>query len=124
MQCCPLTTGDDAEAASFSTISIVKARKPHKCCECNETIAPGQQYERCTGLWDHGFDTFATCLSCVEIRDHFRCDGEGCEIGQLWSDLRDNFFPTMKAGGPCMEGLSSDARARLFAKRLEWMGAR
>lgn len=42
-------------------------------------------------------------------------------IGQLWEELQDNFFPDMKAGGPCMKGLSPEAKAFMFEQRTEWL---
>ena len=100
--------------------STKRAAKDHRCYECLETIKRGDRYEHASGLWDGRWSTFKTCLSCVEIRDHFSCDG--WLFGQLWEDLESNFFPGMRAGGPCMDGLSPSAKARLFEKRLVWLG--
>jgi hypothetical protein len=118
MVCCPLESGD-GESGEFTSASTVKAAKDHRCCECRETIAKGSRYEIVKGMWDHSWSTYRTCLSCVEIRNHFQC--EGWIYGQLWPDLECNFFPDMRAGGPCMDGLSPEAKARLFERRLKWM---
>ena len=32
--------------SDFSTESIVKANKTHRCCECHGAISPGEKYER------------------------------------------------------------------------------
>jgi hypothetical protein len=64
-------------------------------------------------------NSYKTCLSCAEIRDHFSCSG--FIFGELWNDIEGNFFPTMTAGGPCFTGLSIGARLRLFDRRLTWM---
>jgi len=77
-------------------------------------------HERVTGKWDQSVDTHRTCLSCVEIRDHFAC-GNGWIFGSVMTDLEENFFPDMMAGGPCMDGLSPAAKARLFELRLQWL---
>lgn len=116
--CCPLSSSDDGEHASVFTKKTVKAAKPHTCFECREPIPKEARYEWIKGLWSGAWDTYRTCLSCVEIRDHFAC--EGYVFGQLWEDLAENFFPDMKAGGPCMEGLSPEAKGRLFERRLAW----
>lgn len=116
--CCPLESGDGESPELFSS-STVTAAKDHRCTECRETIAKGARHEVVRGMWDGSWSTFRTCLSCVEIRDHFAC--EGYIYGQLWSDLEENFFPDMKAGGPCMEGLSPEAKARLFDRRMKWL---
>lgn len=118
MLCCPLSSNDD-DGASFYSDKIVKAKKSHECCECEAAIKSGDSYEYVSGCWDGSFDVYKTCLSCVEIRNHFACNG--WLFGYLWSDLRDNFFPDMKAGGPCMDGLSPEAKARLFDERLKWL---
>jgi hypothetical protein len=115
--CCPLSEGD--EPARVFNESTPIARREHKCCECDEIIPKGARYELARGLWDGRWSTFKTCLSCVEIRDHFGCEGWVYEM--LWSDLEENFFPDMKAGGPCMDGLSPSAKARLFERRIAWL---
>jgi hypothetical protein len=117
MACCPLSTGDIE--STCSSIALRKARKEHRCCECRETIAKNAKYEYVSGIWDRTPSAWKTCLSCVEIRDHFSC--EGWVFGELWNDLEENFFPDMKAGGPCMEGLSPAAKGRLFERRMAWL---
>lgn len=116
--CCPLS-GADYDGPEWCTTTTPVAAKDHTCCECDDGIKKGDKYEKASGSWGGSISTYKTCLSCVEIRDHFACDGF-C-YGQLWSDLSENFFPDMKAGGPCMEGLSPAAKGRLFEKRLQWM---
>ncbi len=118
VQCCPLSSGDEVSASFASTVTR-RAKKPHVCCECRESIPAGATYESCTGCWDGHFSTYKTCASCVEIRNHFACNGWMFE--QVWQDIEDNFFPDMRAGGPCMEGLSPAAKARLFDRRLAWL---
>lgn len=115
--CCPLE-GNDAPASVWSS-ETRRSAKEHHCIECGEMIKRGDRYEYATGCWDGRWSTFKTCLSCVEIRDHFACNG--WIYGQLWDDLEEHFFPDMKAGGPCMEGLSPAAKGRLFERRLAWM---
>lgn len=117
--CCPLT-GNDGDGPTFCRTTTVRARKPYLCTECRETIAVGQKYECTNGKWEDSFNTYRTCLSCVEIRDHFACNG--WLFGRLWEDLEDNFFPEMRAGGDCMKGLSPEAKARLFEKCLKRRG--
>lgn len=118
MVCCPLESGD-GESTEFHSVSTVKAAKDYRCAECREAIAKGTRHEVVRGMWGGSWSRFRTCLSCVEIRNHFQCTG--WIYGQLWSDLEENFYPDMKAGGPCMQGLSPEAKARLFERRLKWM---
>ena len=119
MQCCPLYGGDD-EGPKVELTRIRTARMPHTCSECDEQIAPGQKYEITTGCWDGGWSTYKTCMSCREIRNHFAC-GSGWTFTQVWDQIESHFFPGMVAGGPCMEGLSPAAKARLFERRLAWL---
>lgn len=119
MVCCPLDGGDDAPATAYSQVEV-KAAKEHRCTECRETIPKGARYERTKGLWDGAWSTYKTCLSCVEIRNHFAC-GHGWLFGEVWSQIEEYFFPDMNAGGPCMEGLSPAAKGRLFERRLKWL---
>jgi hypothetical protein len=118
MTCCPLSANDGPNAKVFKK-SRVSARKDTTCCECRDPIARGTVHEVIRGLWEQSWSTYRTCLICVEIRDHFEC--EGWLFEHVWDDLQENFFPDMKAGGPCMEGLSPDAKARLFDRRMAWL---
>jgi hypothetical protein len=115
--CCPLQ-GNDGEGPSCSSRAVRKARKEHVCSECREPIPKGAKYDYASGVWDGRPDSFKTCLLCVEIRDHFACEGWIYET--LWSDLTENFFPDMKCGGQCMTGLSPEAKRKLIDARMEW----
>lgn len=123
MVCCPLSGADDSDGVPECFQSVIRVgRKDYRCYECRETITKGTKgtkHEYASGLFDGGWFKRRTCLSCVEIRNHFSC-GNGWIYGMLWSDMEDNFFPDMKAGGPCMEGLSPEAKARLFELRMKW----
>ena len=119
MMCCPLSVGD-GEPYRLENKSMRRAAKEHQCEECTETIAPGTRYEHVKALGDDRWWTHKTCLSCVEIRAHFAC-GRGWIYGRLREDLEESLFPNMKAGGPCMEGLSPAAKGRLFTRRMAWL---
>lgn len=120
MTCCPLSGSGDCPAPEAFTSRRVHAGRAHRCCECDHPIAKGESHEIDKGLWDGRWDTFRTCLLCVEIRGHFDCGG-GWIYECLWSDLEENFFPDMRAGGPCMDGLSPAAKGKLFDMRLAWV---
>ncbi len=119
MMCCPLDSGED-DRPEFHTTKIVTGRKAYSCHECRDPIPVGTKHEYVSGKWDGDVSQFRNCLSCVEIRNHFACGG-GFVYGEVWEDIRENFFPDMKAGGPCMEGLSPEAKNRLFTLRMEWL---
>lgn len=116
MQCCPL--GEADETCTLSTRTNRRARKTHKCVECSGEIKPGEIYCYASMLFDGSWSDCKTCKLCEEIGDHFTCGSR--VVGELWSDLQENFFPNMKAGGPCMEGLSPAAKVRLFDACLAW----
>lgn len=118
MVCCPLDGGEEGPTCFRKVVR--RAKKSHNCCECREVIPAGAQYEYCSGIWDTRPSSYKTCLSCVEIRNHFSC-GRGWTYACVWEQLEEYFFPDMRAGGPCMEGLSPAAKARLFERRLKWL---
>lgn len=74
--------------------ALLKARKPHKCCECYKVIPPGEQYERAVGVWDGEFVTYCTCGECdrkwnevlAKDSDIDKCHGELSEILQFMAD--------------------------------------
>lgn len=117
--CCPLTEYD--EENEFERAVVIKAATKHRCVECGETISVGSLHEKFVCLHDGHWSRYRTCLLCKEIRDHFAC-GRGYCIGVLWEELEDNFLPNMKAGGPCLEGLSARAKECLFHAWRAWKG--
>jgi hypothetical protein len=56
----------DADPIELSDAKMVRARKPHRCCECHEIIQPGEVYERHDFKFEGEFCTTATCECCVE----------------------------------------------------------
>lgn len=117
MMCCPLSEADETADVYNETTRV--ARKEHKCCECREAIAPGVKYRHATMLFDGEWSGWRTCLMCIEIADHFSCGAR--VVGTLWEDLEENFYPDMKCGGVCMDGLSPEAKRRLIDARMEWL---
>lgn len=115
--CCPLS-GNDGDAAEFHDVELVLARKAHRCTECGDDIAVGQRHERVKAMWDGSWSTFRTCLPCVAVRTHFAC--EGWIYGEVWNDIAENMFPTMVAGGPCLEGMAPEGKAKMFDQFLAW----
>lgn len=113
---CIFSSGGD-NPAELCGVLIVKARKPAVCCECRETIEPGERYEMVSGKWDGEWSSFKTCLPCKEIREAFCC--EGWTYMTLWDDAAQGFFETMTTG--CLEKLTTAAaKAKLVAKWNEW----
>ena len=46
-----------------------KARKPHQCDECGDTIQSGTVYQRTTGIFDGHPFTHVQCQNCTELRE-------------------------------------------------------
>lgn len=110
--------GDDNE---FYAESQVKARKPHTCCECNETILIGALYSRATGKSDGHVWTAKTCSLCHEIRGAFVC-GSYC-FGLLREEIENGMFPIWEQAGPfdCLAKLKTlEARRKINGWYDEW----
>lgn len=61
---------DDCERPDFfSVVHVNKARKVHKCAECNGPIFTGESYKRVTGKWNGDVDIYRTCASCLELEE-------------------------------------------------------
>jgi len=65
---CGCSLNDYGDGPEFMTMTNPKARKVHKCCECNGFIEKGDLYEYVAGLWDGDFCVFKTCKACAQIR--------------------------------------------------------
>jgi hypothetical protein len=103
--------------SEFCHTQIRKARKAHRCSECDKEILPGERYERATGksegeLWDAD-----TCLICAEIAKAFYCEGRWFG-GMLWESMYE-VFPEMTTG--CLERLqTAAAKTELIRRWNEW----
>lgn len=70
----------------FCTVEVRKARKPHRCCECDKEIQIGERYEHARGKFDGDMWSSDTCLICAEIADAFYCNGR-MYGGGLWEEM-------------------------------------
>lgn len=70
----------------FHRVSEKRARKAHKCCECAETIRPGEFYEHASGKWEGKIEAFHTCERCAGLRSSYFAMGYCVSYGNLWSD--------------------------------------
>lgn len=116
---CAIEDEGYCDSPEFCHEKIVKARKPHKCCECHDEIPAGAKYESCTGKWDGDLQTYKTCMLCVEIRNKFSCHGSWT-FTTAWEQLRDNLFERMTTG--CLKGLSAAAKQKVVDAWREWKG--
>jgi|694.fasta_scaffold38965_5 hypothetical protein len=51
-----------------------KARKTHKCCECDGIIQVGEPYHYHHGIWDGEASDFKVCLDCEVLRHEYDAD--------------------------------------------------
>jgi hypothetical protein len=105
---------DEGESVRCHSDVIRKARKEHECCECGESIRPGQKYEDATGIDGEGESyQFRTCLTCKAIREHY------CPHGWMWTCLAETIQECL---GFDYRTLPTEAEARAIdaedAKRI------
>lgn len=51
---------------------VVRARKPHRCGACRETILPGHRYCRIGVVFDGEARTYKRCVRCQFLHEHLR----------------------------------------------------
>lgn len=76
----------------FYVSRLRKAKKEHRCGECERIIQPGERYEVATGKNDDGYLWRAkTCAQCCAARRWLEvvCNGF-CHFG-VYQDLREHF---------------------------------
>jgi hypothetical protein len=61
-----------------------RARQPHRCGACRETISPGHSYVVVNTVYDHSAETIKRCVRCQTIHEHLRTLGGHDE----WPDER------------------------------------
>ena len=107
----------------FFVQEIRKARKPHRCCECNKEIQIGERYEHARGKFYGEMWNSDTCLICAEIAEAFYCNGRMFG-GELWQDMDDcEVWQGMTTG--CLDRLkTASAKAELMRRWQEWKGLR
>jgi hypothetical protein len=119
---CGVCIGGDVEGVcDFYAASVVKARKPHRCCECGRSITPGTNYKYVSGKYEGEFFTCKTCLPCDEILRVFSCGGSVMHEC-LWEDMRDYVFDQLTTANECFRKLSPPAKEFLLIKWQQWKG--
>lgn len=73
---------------TFYDCKNVKGRKEHKCDECLQSIAKGEQHEYAKGLWEGKLSDYRTCQTCLdmikEIDLQCHCHGDLLEEIDVW----------------------------------------
>lgn len=117
--------GYDADGMpEFHEVRWPKARKDHRCEDCNEVIPKGIVYQRYSGKFDGEFYDIITCSICSEIRSAFTCseyDQTGPPPGELWADIAEMMFPRLTTA--CFEKLETpQAKEFLRTRWMRWKG--
>ena len=87
---------DFDNSADFLDVTHPKARKPHRCYECRAPIAIGEVYERVSGKWEGGVESFTFCLTCEAWTRAFMaeqqrvCGCSGWEMGHVWGAIKEH----------------------------------
>lgn len=116
---------DDGETCTVWKVKERTARKAHKCYECDDAIPKGARYQFISTLYEERWDTYRTCLACVEVhRALSSCDQEDgpagyrC-LGILWNDIEEYIFPEMTRS--CIEKCQTVvAREKLVTRWNKW----
>ena len=83
---------DIGDPPVFYFISRPRARKPHKCYECDMEIRPGETYERVRAKWERDISIIKTCPDCIAIRDALEEMPCFCWLhGSLLEDISNQF---------------------------------
>ena len=95
LQCCCLSEDADYLYECFSE-GWVKARKEHKCCECDRPILNGEKYLKSPVVHERQWHPYHTCLGCARLIDAYSCGGR--VFGKLAQDIHDCFGTTIIYG--------------------------
>lgn len=122
MSDCDVCIGiDDVDSIDLIEEATRKARKPHKCCECQLPIPIGATYQHVVGRYDGEICVYDTCAICVEIRAVFTC-GRGWYYESLWDEMRERAFEHLTTASKCFTKLSPEAKAFVLERWRKWKG--
>ena len=76
----------DYDPRAFYHKTTPKARKAHRCYECNRQIEIGEKYELVRAKYFDHWDTYRTHLACAGIRRDFCCNVHG-SVDPTFEDL-------------------------------------
>lgn len=102
----------------FESQRWVRARKPHKCCECGREINVGERHEVFVARSEGQFFSKRTCAECQDVRESLYCNG-GWIFGALWSDVEEQIFAETGLTVACIDKLATlEGKTKL---QTEWM---
>lgn len=119
MECEVCIGGDDYEPWEFYSDRTIKARKEHKCCECNRPITKGTEYQYISGKCDGYFSDYHTCLDCKNIRSGLSCGPVG--LSMLWDEIEEVFDQFKNTA--CLSKIKTPSAKEYFLERWrKWKG--
>lgn len=81
---------DCDEIVNMLSAVIVKARKAHKCMECNRLIHSGEHYYKECYVFDNDLRGHKTCGHCKVARNWLTDECGGFVYGEICQDLIDH----------------------------------
>lgn len=69
-----------------------KAARTHVCCECHGTIAIGEKYLCCSGIWDGEPSRYKVCLVCSDLRNKIDEDVRYADEKTAFGYLQESIF--------------------------------
>lgn len=115
----------DSQPPEFSRRTQPRARRQHKCTECDRAILPGETYERTVGRWDGEFCVFVTCEHCYDARQ-FMVNSLPCfcwSHGSLHEEIRETLREVRWHVGEEVAGLAF-AVGRIEVRRRRLVASR
>lgn len=95
----------DLPEPEFYNCTFVRARKTHKCCECNKIIEKSESYYLTRGKWDGNVASFKHCKQCYEAMRSFTAHEEYIVFTELKDSLKEchptyakDYFSLLKRG--------------------------
>jgi len=93
MSACEVSFGDysdDADPVEFYERRTVTARKAHKCTECRNEIAVGEQHEVVAYKFEGKFSSDRICAPCREAAGEFEWNIMGGDMWLMFEEEWDN----------------------------------
>jgi len=78
----------DAMPEVWEERHVKKARKKHKCVECNSEISIAESYWSVFAVYDFGVETIKFCEICKSMWDKHRAELTDCAVGSLWEGIK------------------------------------
>lgn len=101
--------GCDERYEVYSEKWVSKARKDHKCDECNRTIKKGEEYRFTTGALDGYWNSNHVCHHCTFATRWLWTNCYGYVDGGVHEDIQYHLEEEIRPGHPCFY-----AMARVF----------